>query len=81
MWISKDTDKKYIGYHKGYPDDGYIASSESFLQDYNESPTRFFRTILAYGSSQRMYELETKLLLDLETRMSPSYYNLTSNLR
>lgn len=81
MWICKDTDKKYIGTHRGTTDDGYIASSESFLAEYNESPSRFFRTILAFGSQQDMYELETKLLLDLKTRMSPMYYNLSNNLR
>jgi len=80
-WINKDDDRKYIGTHKGNPNDGYIASSESFLNDYNECPTRFVRTILAYGTQQKMYELETKLLLDLKTRMSPMYYNLSNNLR
>ena len=81
MWINKDDDRKYIGTHKGTPDDGYIASSELFLADYNESPSRFTRTILAYGTQQEMYELETKLLLDLKTRMSPMYYNMSNNLR
>jgi len=81
LWINKDNDKKYIGTHKGSVDDGYIASSETFLADYNESPTRFIRSILAYGSQQEMYELETKLLLDLKTRMSNMYYNLSNNLR
>jgi len=80
MWTNKDDDRKYIGTHKGTPDDGYIASSDSFLEDYHASPTRFIRTILAYGSAQDMYELETKLLLDLKTRMSPLYYNMSNNL-
>lgn len=81
MWVNKDDDRKYIGTHKGTPDDGYIASSESFIAEYNESPSRFIRTVLAYGTQQDMYELETKLLLDLKTRMSPMYYNLSNNLR
>jgi len=80
LWINKDNGKKYIGTHKGSDDDGYIASSETFLADYNESPSRFIRSILAYGSQQEMYELETKLLLDLKTRMSPLYYNMSNNL-
>jgi hypothetical protein len=80
MWVNKDTDKKYIGKHRGKPDDGYISSSESFMKEYEESPTRFIRTILAYGSDQEMLELETILLLQLKTRMSPLYYNLSDNL-
>lgn len=81
MWINKDDGRKYIGTHKGDANDGYIASSELFMEDYNNSPSRFIRTILAYGSQQEMYELETKLLLDLKTRMSPMYYNMSNNLR
>jgi hypothetical protein len=80
LWINKDTQMKYIGKHKGLTDDGYICSSESFLAEYNEAPSRFFRTILAYGSDQEMLELETMLLLQLKTRMSPLYYNLSNNL-
>jgi hypothetical protein len=80
MWIDKDTDKKYIGKHLGSPTDGYVCSSESLLVEMKERPTRFMRTILAYGSNQDMYELETKLLLDLKTRMSPLYFNLSNNL-
>ena len=47
LWYSTATDKKYIGKHKGAVDDGYIASSESFLKDYNECPALFKRTILS----------------------------------
>ena len=80
MWINKDTDKKYIGKHRGKPDDGYVCSSESFMAEYNECPSRFIRTILAYGTDQEMLELETILLLQLKTRMSPMYFNLSDNL-
>ena len=54
LWINKSTDKKYIGKHKGTTDDGYVASSELFLADYNECPDNFKRTILAYGSDTRI---------------------------
>jgi hypothetical protein len=80
LWVCKDTDRKYVGKHKGTADDGYVASSETFLAEYNECPSRFIRTILAYGSDQEMLELETILLLQLKTRMSPLYYNLSNNL-
>jgi hypothetical protein len=80
MWINKDDHRKYIGKHKGSPDDGYIASSETFLADYNEAPTRFLRTILAFGDDQSMLELETALLMHLSVRMSPLYYNMSTNV-
>jgi len=80
MWVNHDDDRKYIGCHTGKPDDGYIASGEEFLDAYSKCPDSFVRTILAYGSTQQMLELETILLLQLGTRMSPMYYNLSNNL-
>lgn len=37
-WYNQDTKKKYIGYHKGNVDDGYVSSScnDRFWKDYNE---------------------------------------------
>jgi hypothetical protein len=81
LWINKDTDTKYIGKHKGSPDDGYICSSEGMLAEYSECPQRFIRTVLAYGTDQEMLELETMLLLQLKTTMSPMFFNLSNNLR
>ena len=80
LWINKETDRKYIGKHKGTVDDGYVASSESLLKDYGEDPSKFIRTILAYGSDQDMHELETTLLINLKAKKSGLYYNLTNNL-
>lgn len=80
MWINKDDDRKYIGMHTGKPDDGYVCSSVKLLDEYSECPTRFIRTILAYGSTEQMHELETMLLLTLRSKSSPLYYNLSSNL-
>jgi len=80
MWVNVETDKKYIGKHKGKPDDGYICSSTSLLSEYNDQPEKFYRTILAFGTDQEMLELETMLLLQLKTRMSPEYYNMSNNL-
>jgi len=81
IWINKDDDRKYIGMHTGKPDDGYVCSSDQMLSEYNECPERFFRTILAYGTTQEILELETIMLLQLKTRMSPLYYNLSNNLK
>jgi len=81
LWINKDDDTKYIGMHTGKPDDGYICSSDSLLSKYSECPTRFIRTILAYGSSSEMLELETMLIMQLKATKSPLYMNLSNNLR
>lgn len=80
LWINKDTDRKYIGKHKGTIDDGYVCSSEQMLEEYNECPQRFVRTIIAYGTDQEMLELETQLLITLKIRMNPLYYNMSTNL-
>jgi hypothetical protein len=81
LWINKDTDRKYIGKHKGTTDDGYICSSEQMLEEYNDCPSRFIRTILAYGSDQEMLELETMLLLQIRATKCHMYYNMSNNLR
>ena len=80
LWINKDDYRMYIGKHKGTTDDGYVASSESFLEEYNENPQRFFRTILAYGTDAEMHELETQLLITLKAKRSHLYYNMNNNL-
>lgn len=79
MWINKDTGRKYVGYHTGSDNDGYIGSGVQFLQEYNTSPDRFDRTILARGTTTEMYKLETMLLLLLEGK--EQYYNVGNNLK
>ena len=81
MWIDKSNDRKYIGYHKGTIEDGYICSSESMLTVYGERPADFIRTILAYGTQSAMHELETILLLQLGAATRGSFYNISNNLR
>lgn len=80
LWINKQDYRMYIGKHKGTADDGYVASSESFLEEYNQCPSNFFRVILAYGSDAEMHELETQLLIVLNAKRSHLYYNLNNNL-
>ena len=81
MWVDKSTDRKYIGYHKGSADDGYIASNERLVEDYLARPSDFTRTILAWGTATDMYELETILLLELGAATRGSFHNVSSNLR
>lgn len=79
MWVNLETGRKYIGYHAGTEDDGYIGSGVQFLQDYNKGKDGFTRTILARGTPKQMYKLETILLLLLEEQ--EGYYNVGNNLK
>jgi len=79
MWLNTKTGRKYIGYHAGNPDDGYIGSGVQFLQEYNANPSDFIRTIIAQGGDKAMYKLETMLILLLEEQ--EGYYNLGNNLK
>jgi hypothetical protein len=81
MWINLENDMKYIGTHKGDPEDGYICSNERLLSEYNAAPYQFRRTILAYGTQAQMLELETLLLIQLKAATADSWYNLSNNLR
>lgn len=81
MWVDTLNDRKYIGYHKGTPSDGYICSSERMLDEYAYRPSDFVRTILAWGTQNQMYELETILLLELGAATRGSFYNVSNNLR
>lgn len=81
MWINLANDMKYIGVHKGTPEDGYICSNERLLSEYKLMPEQFHRTILAYGPKQRMHELETLLLIQLGAAKGDKWYNLSNNLR
>lgn len=81
LWLDELTDRKYIGMHKGSPDDGYIGSGSLFLEMYKDRPEDFTRTILAYGTKEQMHHLETILILQLKARTSGMYYNVSDNLR
>lgn len=81
LWINLETDMKYIGMHKGDPEDGYICSNERLKAEYEAAPYQFRRTILAYGSKEQMHELETLLLIQLGAATGDSWYNLSNNLR
>ena len=81
MWINRETDMKYIGMHKGTPDDGYICSNDRLNEEYAADPLKFQRTILAYGSKEAMHELETLLLIQLGAAKGGMWYNLSNNLR
>jgi len=81
MWIDRSTDRKYIGYHKGTLDDGYIGSNSRLQEEYEQRPNDFYRTILAWGTTSDMHELETMLLLQLGAATRGSFFNVSNNLR
>jgi len=50
-WINKDTKEYYIGVHEGEEDDGYIASSASFLEKFKATEDRWERKIVSKHKS------------------------------
>lgn len=75
LWQNSKDKKKYIGYHKGDANDGYDTSSkdpeflEAMAQGYME------REIIAYGTAQDMIALERTMLLEVDAKNNPDYYN------
>jgi hypothetical protein len=69
----------YIGFHKGSIDDGYISSGEYFLEDYNKNPDLWTREILATGTTNEMYDYETKLLQESNAKDDSMSYNKHNN--
>lgn len=81
-WTDRISGKKYIGSHYGSEDDGYVASSKPFMEDYRVRPQDFSREIL-----DRIYEPNVLKLREMEgirlkavpdLSINPMYYNLTS---
>lgn len=79
IWTNTLTNQKYIGVHKGNPDDGYVCSSKIMLEDYQSNPSIFRREIVAFGSFDDMYDLETRMLHDINAARNPNYYNQSNN--
>jgi len=77
-WFDNLTKKKYIGYHRGTEDDGYVCSSKSMLKNYQERPLDFTREILKYGTEDEMRAYEIQLLTELDAAHSAEYYNLNN---
>jgi hypothetical protein len=78
-WNDTLTGMKYIGVHKGAPDDGYVCSSKAMLPIYRERPETFQREILGiFDEYQRAREYEIKLLTELDATNNPLYYNLNN---
>jgi hypothetical protein len=78
-WRNKADDRLYIGYHKGQPTDGYVASSKIFLKEYRQNPANFERFIIGEGTISDMRSLETKILQSVNAADSDEFYNQHNN--
>jgi hypothetical protein len=81
-WAELSTGKWYIGSRtaKGcHPDDGYICSSKSVLREINDNSLNWCRQVLVIGESEYIYELEGKLLSELNAKMDPMSFNKHNN--
>jgi len=74
-WTNMDTGQKYVGYHKGSTDDGYVCSSKSktFWEDY--SGGNFSRQIVAQGTEAECVALEKAILMSADLKLDEWYNN------
>ena len=77
IWNNITDNKKYIGYHKGSKDDGYICSSgsEHFWTDFNDKSKEWKREIIFEGTRDEAYVFEQNLLKEVDLN-STEWYNL-----
>lgn len=75
MWINKTNNRKYIGYHKGSKNDGYICSTsnENFWKDFKQH--RFERVILFEGSRDECLAYEQDYLKSVDISNDEWYNN------
>lgn len=76
QWVNLSNNKKYIGYHKGTQDDGYISSSSSnlFWEDFKNPDMKWEREILAEGTSEYCLNFEQEILKKIDLK-SEEFYN------
>lgn len=76
IWNNITNGKKYIGYHVGDKNDGYISSSHNklFWNDFNDENMVWNREIIFTGDSESCLIKEQKLLQDIDLS-DDKYYN------
>lgn len=74
IWENKNTKRKYIGYHKGKIEDGYISSSanDNFWSDYEKG--ELVRHILFQGTKEECLKYEQDYLKAIDIS-SDEWYN------
>lgn len=78
-WTNTQTNKIYVGVHKGTPEDGYVCSSKTMLEEYRKTPHFFSRKIVAKGTFPDMISLESSILQTVNAAKNPDYYNRNNN--
>jgi len=78
-WTFKPDLYWYVGFHTGTIDDGYICSSSNVKQAIINEPELWERTIIGYGTTEEMYELESEILQLFDARNDPRSLNLHNN--
>lgn len=78
-WTDIGTNKLYVGVHKGTPNDGYVCSSKLMKEEYQKRPQEFSRQIIARGTFQDCYALETAILKSVGADKDPGFYNQHNN--
>ena len=78
-----DTDRKYIGVHKGCVTDSYKHSSRNaeFNKIFQDSASRLKYEVLSYGTFREMLNLEHKLLKKVNAKDNPQYFNKTNGVQ
>ncbi len=74
-WTDWKENKLYVGFHKGFSDDGYICSSVDMRAEYKQRPEDFTRQIVASGSVEDMHNFEQVLLQAENVCYNEHYYN------
>jgi hypothetical protein len=74
-WTNLDNEKKYVGYHKGSQEDGYVCSSksETFWRDWKND--EWSRQIIAEGTMEDCVALEFAILQEIELKNDEWYNN------
>jgi hypothetical protein len=75
IWFDSGRGMRYIGVHKGNPDDGYICSSKPMLFEHTKRPKDFRRQIIDRGIWKDMLVREQALIAEYDAVKDPMFYN------
>lgn len=83
-WYNINLDKYYVGYHKHHTplEDAYYHSSTDidFKKDFLNDNYKWRYTVKEYGSQTLMMSLENKILVDVNAKDNPKWYNKTNGI-
>ena len=78
-----DSNRKYVGVHKGCVTDSYKHSSRNveFNKIFQNPTSRLKYEVLSYGTFREMLNLEHKLLKKVNAKDNPEYFNKTNGVQ